>query len=364
MGKFGELAAVGEAFVTAAIDPARWNAAMDVAAQATGSTGAVLVKGALRSFPSSDSLRRAAESFVNDGWIKNDLRMRAVPFFIRSGVSSEFDFTTPEEMARHPYYQEFLRPHKLRWSAAVKVGDGADFWCLSVQRGISDDPFSANELRQLAGLSRHLASAAELARAFGRARANSALDAFETSGSAAAMINRSGQAIRLNGLAERLIGSDLKIVDRRFVSFDRNATAALDRALHSLIWSPGVEALRPPIVLPRRFGRPILAYPSRAPVGLDIFAPCRAIVIFVDLDARIIVEPTELARAFGLTPAEARLASKLVDEDSVETAADKLGIAYETARKTLKSVFAKTNTHRQAQLVALAARFAKSKTVD
>jgi DNA-binding CsgD family transcriptional regulator len=67
----------------------------------------------------------------------------------------------------------------------------------------------------------------------------------------------------------------------------------------------------------------------------------------------------ELARAFGLTPAEARLASRLVDEDSVETAADKLGVTYETARKTLKSIFAKTNTHRQAQLVALAARFAK-----
>jgi DNA-binding CsgD family transcriptional regulator len=42
--------------------------------------------------------------------------------------------------------------------------------------------------------------------------------------------------------------------------------------------------------------------------------------------------------AFGLTPAEARLAGRLVDEDSVETAADELGVTYETARKTLKRV--------------------------
>jgi DNA-binding CsgD family transcriptional regulator/PAS domain-containing protein len=296
---------------------------------------------------------------VNDGWIANDLRKRAEPFFRRSGVSSEFDFTTPEEIARHPYYQEFLRPHKLRWSAAVNVGDGPDFWCLSLQRSISEGPFSPNELRQLAGLSRRLASAAELARAFGRARTESALDAFEVSGSAAAMIDRNGRAIRLNGLAERLIGSDLQVVDRRFVSFDRGATAALERALRGLIWLPGAEALHPPIVLPRRYGRPILAYPSRAPIGFDIFAPCRAFVIFVDLQARIVVEPVELARAFGLTPAEARLASTLVDEVSVETAADKLGVTYESARKTLKNIFMKTDTHRQAKLVALAARFAK-----
>jgi PAS domain-containing protein len=206
MADFRELGTIGEAFVAAAMDSALWNAAMDVAARATGSTGAVLVKGALRSFPRSESIQRAAEAYVNDGWITNDLRKRAQPFFIRSGVSSEFDFTTPEEIARHPYYQEFLRPHKLRWSAAVKVGDGADFWCLSLQRSISDGPFSPNELRLLAGLSRRLASAAELARAFGRARAGSALDAFEASGSAAAMIDRNGRAIRLNGLAERIIG--------------------------------------------------------------------------------------------------------------------------------------------------------------
>ena len=42
-------------------------------------------------------------------------------------------------MAREQYYQQFLRPHKMRWFAGVKVGDGEDVWCLSIQRTIEQD---------------------------------------------------------------------------------------------------------------------------------------------------------------------------------------------------------------------------------
>ena len=60
---------------------------------------------------------------------------------------------------------------------------------------------------------------------------------------------------------DSLFGADLQVVRKRLVSFNRDATAALDRGLHALIWTKG-EALHAPVVLPRRFGRPI-AYPSR-----------------------------------------------------------------------------------------------------
>ena len=81
--------------------------------------------------------------------------------------------------------------------------------------------------------------------------------------------------------------------------------------------------------------------------------------MFVDLEARLATEPGDLVRAFGLTPGEARFASKLIEEELVEAAADRLGITYETARKILKSVFVKTDTHRQGQLIALMARLAR-----
>ena len=54
---------------------------------------------------------------------------------------------------------------------------------------------------------------------------------------------------------------------------------------------------------------------------------------------------------FGLSPAEARLVVLLFAGASLRSCAKALGIKYETARSYLKSVFQKTGTHRQAELV-------------
>ena len=60
-----------------------------------------------------------------------------------------------------------------------------------------------------------------------------------------------------------------------------------------------------------------------------------------------------LAKTFRLTPAEAKLACIIARGASPEIAAGDLKISRETARNQLKSVFAKTDTHRQSELVAL-----------
>ncbi|CTQ42251.1 helix-turn-helix transcriptional regulator [Roseibium aggregatum] len=60
-----------------------------------------------------------------------------------------------------------------------------------------------------------------------------------------------------------------------------------------------------------------------------------------------------LAPTFALTLAETRLCQYLYEGDSLTLAADKLSWTYETARSTLKSVFAKTNISRQSELVRL-----------
>jgi DNA-binding CsgD family transcriptional regulator len=60
--------------------------------------------------------------------------------------------------------------------------------------------------------------------------------------------------------------------------------------------------------------------------------------------------------AFGLTASEARLAARLASGVGINGAATFLGVNRETARSQLKAIFAKTNTHRQAELVGLIAR--------
>ena len=65
-------------------------------------------------------------------------------------------------------------------------------------------------------------------------------------------------------------------------------------------------------------------------------------------------EPVELLRChFGLTPAEARLALHLAAGETLRSADAKLRMTYETARTHLKSIFQKTGTCRQAELVVV-----------
>ena len=60
-----------------------------------------------------------------------------------------------------------------------------------------------------------------------------------------------------------------------------------------------------------------------------------------------------LAKTFHLTTSEAKLACVIARGAPLQIAARELEIPWETARNRLKSVFAKTYTHRQSELVAL-----------
>jgi DNA-binding CsgD family transcriptional regulator len=63
-----------------------------------------------------------------------------------------------------------------------------------------------------------------------------------------------------------------------------------------------------------------------------------------------------LQQVFNLTPAEARLASGLGKGLDLQEISDLHGVSVGTLRVQLKSVFSKTQTKRQAQLVVLLAR--------
>src|SRR5579872_1352170 len=199
-GAFGDFGSLTEAFMAAAIDPSRWDAAMDVAAKATDSFGAVLlpVRGRTPTMPTSQSMLPIIDAFIRQNWVGRDERSRAIPALMRRGIACELDFTTLEAMARSPFYQEFLRPHGLQWFAGVRIGDGENAWCLCIQRSAVAGPFSQPELDRLASLSSSLSGAAELACAVGFRRIEALFDAFDASRSAVAVIDHMGEVIRLN----------------------------------------------------------------------------------------------------------------------------------------------------------------------
>jgi DNA-binding CsgD family transcriptional regulator len=184
-----------------------------------------------------------------------------------------------------------------------------------------------------------------------------AVCAYELGGRAVVMLDRDAKVLRMNPAAERLLGSDVKIVSKHLCSVDPKATAALNLAVHTLIGSNESTSVILPVLLPRANRRPLLIHAMRPPAICESArAPCQAVLVLIDPDTHYFPTESVLKSYFGLSIAEARLAQRLASGEALEDAANHLGISKHTARVQLRAVFAKVNVHRQAELVAVLAQ--------
>ena len=175
-------------------------------------------------------------------------------------------------------------------------------------------------------------------------------------GRAALLLDNNGTIPGVNARAEPLLGTDLDVRAGQLVASDRTSNDMLQDLLRTALRRVplSVSALLPPVVIRRREGRPIVVQALPAPaLAAAPDEETGAILVLTDLAAQPELPESRLVLLFGLTPAEARLAVRLVADESVEEAADALHIALGTARNQLKEIFGKTETHRQAELVAL-----------
>jgi DNA-binding CsgD family transcriptional regulator len=78
-----------------------------------------------------------------------------------------------------------------------------------------------------------------------------------------------------------------------------------------------------------------------------------AAVFLHDPAAAASVDEAALSRVYGLTGAECRLVTFLLNGSTLQLAAMALGVSLNTARTHLKHVFMKTDTNRQTQLISL-----------
>ena len=102
--------------------------------------------------------------------------------------------------------------------------------------------------------------------------------------------------------------------------------------------------------------RPLVARVAPAPRGdaVPALSGHPAVLVFLS-DPEAAEEPDDavLRRLYGLTRAESRLAGALMRGKSLGEAANELGITYHTARTQVKSVFGKTGTRRQGELIRI-----------
>ena len=86
-------------------------------------------------------------------------------------------------------------------------------------------------------------------------------------------------------------------------------------------------------------------------LGVQVREPA-VLLLVTAITHRMIVPPEQVRDALGLTMAEARLVSALVEGLTLSEYAERAGLTRNTVRSQLATIFRKTDTNRQAALIA------------
>jgi DNA-binding CsgD family transcriptional regulator len=170
-------------------------------------------------------------------------------------------------------------------------------------------------------------------------------------------LDQHGFVVEVNAAAEAVFDNDFRIKDRRLFVRDPDARARLNDAIDQLKTSPRTDPLvTEPVIVQRQNKLPVIVrmriWRSDGAADLPAQEVCALLTLNV-LAPKLGPPAAILAKTFRLTPSEAKLACIIARGAPPSIAAQELKISRETARNQLKSVFAKTDTHRQSELVAL-----------
>lgn len=187
----------------------------------------------------------------------------------------------------------------------------------------------------------------------------SMIDALDLLGRPAILIDRNGFVVAVNDNATKLFDGDFSVKGRRLFAADAQSRIRLDLLISQirvLSGKPGRTTLQ--TVVTRSQRRPVIidAMVQGSESASDPFPNTGALLILTDLNEIPRVSQSSVMEIFGLTPAQARLASLLMEGKSLEEIALDMNISSGTARNHLKAVFLRTGTRRQAELVSLLSR--------
>lgn len=360
-----DILSVIDTLYAAALEPERWEEALAAVSEAVGAIGTSIVPvGGGSGSMASRSLFDANVAYQQTWWRHDTPTARILTRGLKPGaVGTDRLVMDEDEVKRDPFYQEFLRSYGIGSSLAAftPLASGGMF-SIAAQRSFNKDPYQREDVEVMATLSPHIGRALSVAMALTEARrmANNLADAVDRLAWGVILLDADGRVRQVNGTAIGLLGDGFTIIHQRPRASLRGDDARLQAAIKaalpdSLLPSGGGVLIRRP-----SGGAPLYAeaVPIRSrPESIEVLSlgagGAMLLVRSLEVEAKNVAQHL---RTMGLTPAEVRLAEAIGSGATLRAAADAHGIAYETARTHLRSVFAKLGIQRQADLVALVTR--------
>lgn len=353
----------------AALDERKWTPFLEAFAAAVGGSSAILRSNDMQtqsaSFNASIGYDPAWQAAYCNRFAKIDYFNHVMNQHAPGKIFSSDQHFDQSKLRKSEYYNDYLRPQdKVNLIGTFLLKEGSHSLVLGIQRGKRAGAFEDKELQMMNTLAPHITRAVQLHRKVNTVTAEKmhAQGALDQMRMGVILTNRFGTPLHLNRAAELMMTQDtgLGVFHNRLAVHSPSETAKL----HQLIADAavGINAVATGgdmrITMPNKVEflhclvtpvSPEISFMLNASIGSDCIA------IFLTKPGNLQLSPKRLVTLYKITPAEARLAAKLAALRTVEEASDDLGIAVSTARSQLKSVFAKTGTQSQAELLMLLA---------
>ena len=275
------------------------------------------------------------------------------------------DLVDFDEYRRGRFYQEWLRPQGCIDAANVVLEKSKSncpvLMTVLAGRRMVDEGMR----RRIALIVPHLARALMINRAIESRRSEAAAFAEILDGLNAGifLLDAGCHIVHANAAGHGMLGAEdfLRSIGGRLVARDVQVNRALREIFgldSDVVRAGGNEAMALTAHDGERYVAHVMPLASMMRNGAErSFKAIGALFVRkVDLDSQSYGEP--IARAFELTPTEARVLLSIVEVGGVPETAQALGVAESTVKTHLSRTFAKTGASRQADLVKLAAGFA------
>lgn len=295
-------------------------------------------------------------------WSKHDLLRLWTRTYRPGAVETDREILPRTDLVRSDYYNCFLKPRDMHVVMRITLAAEDGFRkFISFTRPTSLGDYGTADIEQCRRLMPHLQRAARVAQCVedSSLKLTAFSDVLEQSAKGVLMLDRTGRVVFANRAARAMTEASCGLTLRRerIEATVRDNNAALQRLVAGATGTvdrpetarggvlrlaateegPGLSVAVAPL-------GSIGSWSGRSPVAVVLISDPRA-------DSR---RPESMLRElFGLTAAETRVADRLMGGDSPEQAAEAIGVSITTVRWHLASLYRKTGTNRQADLVRL-----------